>query len=230
MNFQVLYPGAFASLEVTLGNGESIKAESGAMVTMSETIDVDSKMEGGLFGGLKRKFLTGESLFLQTLKAERGDGKVLLAPSFPGDLTVLELDGSKEYIIQKSGFLAAEDSVDVDTKMQNIAKGFLSGEGFFIMKASGTGKVAVSCYGAVHKEVLSAGQTLVVDNGHLVAWDGGMNYAIEKASKGLVSSFTSGEGVVCRFTGPGEIYIQTRNPGAFGSWVYGLIPHPSGGD
>lgn len=224
MNFELLYPGAFAALEVTLENGESVKAESGAMVSMSETIDVDSKMEGGLFGGLARKFLTGESLFLQTLKAERGNGKVVLAPAFPGDLSVLELDGQNEYIIQKSGFLAAEESVNIDTKMQNIAKGFFSGEGFFIMKATGEGKIAICCYGAIHKEVLTAGQTLIVDNGHLVAWSAETEYSIEKASKGIISSVTSGEGLVCRFSGPGEIYIQTRNPGAFGSWIHGLMP------
>jgi len=230
MDFQILQPGAFASLEVKLANGESVKAESGSMVTMTESVDVDSKIEGGLFGGLKRKLLTGESLFFQTLVATRGDGKVLLAPSFPGDLAVLELDGNKEYILQKNGFLAAEDSVVIDTKMQNLAKGIFSGEGFFIMKVSGKGKIAINAYGSIHKEVLSAGETLVVDNGHLVAWSAEMNFKIEKAAKGIISSITSGEGLVCRFTGAGEIYIQSRNPSAFGGWVYGLIPHSASSD
>jgi uncharacterized protein (TIGR00266 family) len=224
MTFEVVYPGAFATLQAYLQNGESMKAESGAMISMSENIDVDSKMEGGLMGGLARKFLTGESLFLQTLTASRGAGDVLLASAYPGEVKLLELNGSKEFIVQKDGFLAAEQSIQMATKAQNLAKGLFSGEGFFVMRLSGTGKVAVSSYGAIHRYSLKPGETRIIDNAHLVAWDGAMNYKIEKASKGWISSFTSGEGLVCRFQGPGDVYVQTRNPGAFGHWMRGLIP------
>ncbi|MCK5829591.1 MAG: TIGR00266 family protein [Methylococcales bacterium] len=224
MNFNIIYPGAFSTLEVTLDEGESIKAESGAMITMSDTVDVDSKMEKGLLGGLTRKFLTGETLFFQSLKAARGAGNVLMASAYPGEIKILDLDGSEEYMLQKDGFLAAEESIDIATKAQNLTKGLFSGEGFFVMRVSGEGKIAISTYGGIHKISLAPGETRIIDNSHMVAWSANANYKIEKASKGWVSSFTSGEGLVCRFQGPGDVYIQTRNSPGFGSWVRQFIP------
>jgi len=224
MKFNIIYPGAFSTLEVSLDEGEAIKAESGAMITMSETVDVDSKMERGLLGGLTRKLLTGETLFFQTLTASRGKGDVLMASAYPGEIAILELDGSEEYILQKDGFLAAEESIEISTKAQNLTKGLFSGEGFFVMRISGKGKIAISTYGGIHKISLAPGETKIIDNSHMVAWSANSNYNIEKASKGWVSSFTSGEGLVCRFQGPGEVYIQTRNSPGFGSWVRQFIP------
>ncbi len=224
MNFNIMYPGAFSTLQVTLEEGEGIKAESGAMITMSETMDVDSKMERGLLGGLTRKFLTGETLFFQTLKASRGAGEVLLASAYPGEIEILELDGSEEYLLQKDGFLAAEETIEIATKAQNLTKGLFSGEGFFVMRISGKGKIAISTYGGIHKISIAPGETKIIDNSHMVAWSANANYKIEKASKGWISSFTSGEGLVCRFQGPGDVYIQTRNSPGFGSWLRQFIP------
>lgn len=95
--YEILYPGSYAMAKISMKQGQSIKAESGAMVAMSPTIEVEGKMEGGVLGTLGRKFLTGESLFLQTLKAVRGDGEVLLAPASPGDLRVLDLNGANHF-------------------------------------------------------------------------------------------------------------------------------------
>ncbi len=224
MNFKIIYPGAFSTLQVNLVEGEGIKAESGAMITMTDTMDVDSKMERGLLGGITRKLLTGETLFFQSLKASRGAGEVLLASAYPGEIEILELDGSEEYLLQKDGFLAAEEGIEISTKAQNLTKGLFSGEGFFVMRVSGKGKIAISTYGGLHKITLAPGETRVIDNSHMVCWSANANYKIEKASKGWVSSFTSGEGLVCRFQGPGEVYIQTRNSPGFGSWIRQFMP------
>jgi len=224
MNFKIIYPGAFSTLQVNLVEGEGIKAESGAMITMTDTMDVDSKMERGLLGGITRKLLTGETLFFQSLKASRGAGEVLLASAYPGEIEILELDGSEEYLLQKDGFLAAEEGIEISTKAQNLTKGLFSGEGFFVMRVSGKGKIAISTYGGIHKITLAPGETRIIDNSHMVCWSANANYKIEKASKGWVSSFTSVEGLVCRFQGPGEVYIQTRNSPGFGSWIRQFMP------
>ncbi len=223
MKAKVLYPGTNSMIEVHLEKGEQVKAESGAMVAMSTTIDVDGKMEGGILGGLGR-MMAGEKFFFQTLTANRGPGHVLLAPTTPGDAFLLELDGSVEYNVQKDGFLAGSNTIEVNAKMQNLAQGFFSGEGFFILKVKGTGTLALSSFGAIHEINLAPGEEYTIDNSHLVAWPSTTSYRIDKASKGWVSSFTSGEGLVCRFTGPGKVYIQTRNSKAFGSWIQQFIP------
>ena len=223
MKHQILYPGAFPLVQINLERGETIKAESDAMVAMSDTVDVEGKMDGGLLGGLAR-MVAGESFFFQTLTARRGPGEVLLAPAIPGDVIDVELDGSYSLVVQKDGFLAGSADLQVSTKMQNLAQGIFSGEGFFVVKVSGKGLVFLNTYGGIHIINLEPGQEYIVDNSHLVAWPEYMNYTIEKASSGWISTFTSGEVAVCRFRGPGPVIIQTRNPGGFGNWLRQFIP------
>lgn len=223
MKYEILYRGSFAMIRAYLEAGEAMKAEAGAMVAMDPNIDVEGKAEGGIMKGLKR-MVAGESFFFQTLHAVRGPGEVLLSPSTLGDVVAFDLDGSHALKVQKDGFLAGTVGIDVDSTMQNLSKGLFSGEGFFVLKISGKGTVFLSALGAVHTIDLAPGQQMIVDNQHLVAWPDTMNYTIEKASKGWISSFTSGEGLVCRFTGPGRVLIQNRNPGAFGSWIRGFMP------
>ncbi len=224
MKSEILYPGAFPMVRIDLASGESIKAESGAMVACSPTVDVESKMEGGFLGALSRKMLSGEKFFFQTLRASRGPGEVLLAPTVPGDIIVLEMDGVNEYLVQKDGFLAGAESVAIESRMQSLSRGLLGGEGFFILRMSGKGQLILNSFGAIHKVELKPDQEYIVDNSHLVAWTATTSYNIEKASAGWIASFTSGEGFVCRFRGPGVVYIQSRNPGGFGNWIRQFIP------
>ncbi len=224
MKCEVLYPGAFPMVGVELERGESIKAESGAMVAASPTVDVESKLEGGFLGALSRKLLTGEKFFFQTLRASRGAGEVLLAPTVPGELVVMELDGVNEYMVQKDGFLAGADTVTIESRMQSLTRGLMGGEGFFILKIGGEGTLILNSFGAIHKIELKPNQEYIVDNSHLVAWSATTSYNIEKAATGWVASFTSGEGFVCRFRGPGVVYIQSRNPRSFGAWIRQFMP------
>lgn len=223
MRHEILYPGAFATLKVHLKEGEVIKAESGAMVAMSDTLDVEGKLEGGLLKGLGR-MLAGESFFFQTIAARRGPGEALLSPGMLGEISTLKLDGETEYLLQKDGFFAGTEDLEVSTKMQNLAKGLFSGEGFFVVRVSGEGTLFVSSYGAIHPIDLEEDEEIIIDNSHLVAWPEDMEYTIKKASSGWISSFTSGEGLVCRFRGPGRVLIQTRNPGAFANWLRKFLP------
>ena len=215
LKYEILYPEAFPIVECHLERGETIKAESDAMIAMSPTIDVEGKMDGGLLRGLARKFLSGESLFFQELVARRGAGKVLFGHSQIGGILDVELDGSYGLMIQKDGFLASTQGIQIDTEMQNLSRGLLSGEGFFILNARGRGTLFVASYGVIHPINLDEGEEVIIDNGHLVAWPDYMNYKIERASNGWISSLTSGEGLVCRFRGPGIVLIQTRNPNNF---------------
>ena len=206
-------------VQVNLRQGETVKAESDAMVAMSATLDVNGSMERGLLGGLARRMFTGESFFFQRLTASRGPGYALLGHPIPGGIIDVNLDGSYGMMVQKGGFLAAEESVEIDTAVQNLAQGFFSKEGFFVLNVHGRGTVFLSSYGAIHAINLGANEEVVVDNGHLVAWPDYMNYKIEKASNGWISSWMSGECLVCRFRGPGVVLIQTRNPSSFRQWL-----------
>lgn len=219
MNYQILYQDAFPVVKCDLAQGESIKAESDAMVAMSGTLDVNGSMGGNLLSGIARRVLAGESFFFQNIVASRGPGYVLLGHPIPGGIIDVDLDGSYNLRVQKDGFLAATEGILVDTAIQNLAQGIFSREGFFVVNVRGRGTVFLSSYGAIHAINLDPGEEAIVDNGHLVAWPDYMNYRIEKASNGWVSSIMSGECLVCRFRGPGTVLIQTRNPDSFTQWI-----------
>lgn len=226
MDYQILYQDSFPAVQAQLAQGEVLKAEFDAMISMSTTVDVEGKLEGGLLGGIGR-MIAGEKFFFQTLTARRGPGEVLLAPSTPGSIVDIELDGSYGLFVQKDGFLAGSQRIEISTKMQNLMQGAFSGEGFFILKVSGKGTVFLNSYGAIHALNLKDNEEVIIDNNHLVAWPDYMRYSIEKASKGWISSFTSGEALVCHFHGPGIVLIQTRNPKGFGHWLRQFLPQKS---
>lgn len=221
MKYEILYQQAFPMVRHELEKGERIKAESDAMIAMSSTIDVTGGVEGGIMKGLTR-MLSGEKFFFQYLTATRGSGEVLFGHAVPGGIIDVELDGTYGMIIQKNGFLASTEGIEIDTKVQNLVQGIFSKEGFFILKARGKGILFLSSYGAIHPITLEVGEEIIIDNGHLVAWTEDMYYNIEKASNGWVNSIMSGECLVCRFKGPGTILIQTRNPNSFSGWISSL--------
>ncbi|GHV27660.1 TIGR00266 family protein [Synergistales bacterium] len=210
-NYEILYQGAFPIIKYRLRQGEKLKAEADAMIAMSANVEVTGGVEGGFLRGLTR-MLSGEKFFFQYLSSQRGEGEVLLGHALPGGIVDVELDGSYGLRVQKDGFLAATEGVEVNTQMQNLMQGMFGGEGFFILNVSGKGTVFLSSYGAIHAINLGQGEEVIVDNGHLVAWADYMQYQIVKASNGWINSFMSGECLVCRFKGPGIILIQTRKP------------------
>jgi uncharacterized protein (TIGR00266 family) len=216
--YEILYQDAFPIIKYRLRSGERIKAESDAMIAMSSTVDVTGGVEGGIFRGLTR-MLAGEKFFFQYLHAARGDGEVLLGHALPGGIIDVELDGSYGLRVQKDGFLAATEGVEVNTQMQNLMQGIFSGEGFFVLNVSGRGVVFLSSYGAIHPINLADGEEIIIDNGHLVAWADYMYYQITRASNGWINSFMSGECLVCRFKGPGIVLIQTRNPNGLKGYI-----------
>lgn len=227
MKYEILYPGSNAVVVAHLEPYEHIQAESGAMVSRSETIKVEGSFHGGLGKSLKRSVLGGETFFFQKLSAEGGNGHVVVAPAVPGDVKVLPLEGGQDYFVKNGSLLATMEDVVLDTKMQRISRGLFSGAGLFILHAHGQGHIAISAFGAVMEMALKPGEQYVVDTGHLVCWSGDMEYRIVKGGKGWISSFTSGEGLACEFTGPGKVWIQSRNPEAFGQWIRHFVP--SGG-
>lgn len=224
--WEILHQGAFALAVVNLQSEQTISAEAGAMVSMSANVELHSEMKGGVFGALKRA-VGGESAFVSTFTARGGAGEVTLAPGAPGDVVGIEMS-NQVFKVQSSSYLAGDSSLQVDTKWGG-AKSFFGGEGLFVLQVSGTGLLLVSSFGAIHRKTLRPGERYVVDSGHLVAWEGSMQYQLRKAAKSFFRSFLSGEGVVAEFIGPGEILIQTRNLAAFAGLLKPFFPGQSGG-
>lgn len=204
---ELLFAEANRTLKLICEEGDVVNVEAGAMVSMSNCFELKTKAGG--IGKVFGRMLTGESAFIQKFTS-KGNGELLLAPSYMGDIKHISLDGSKSYRLGKGAFLASSDGIEILTKGAG-AKGFLSGEGLFQMQASGQGELFLSAYGSIYEKHLEVGESYIVDSEHLVLWDSNLKYSVELAS-GFISSITGGEGLVCQFTGPGLVWIQTRNP------------------
>jgi uncharacterized protein (TIGR00266 family) len=225
-NYEILHQPAFSLAVIQLQPEQSILAEAGAMVSMSANVELQSQMKGGLMGALKRA-VGGESAFVSTFTSRGGPGEVTFAPGMPGDIAALELN-SQMFFVQSSSYMAGDVSLTVDTKWGG-AKTFFSGEGLFVLQVHGTGLLLVSSFGAIHRKRLAPGERYVIDTGHLVAWEGNMQYQLRKAAAGFFRSMVSGEGIVAEFMGPGEILIQTRNLAAFAGVLKPFFPTQGGG-
>lgn len=227
MKYSISHAPSYTVAEVSLAQGESIRAEADAMVAMSPTIEIDSQMSGGgFFKALKTSVLGGESFFQAIFTATGGSGTLLLAPSTTGDIIGLELHG-EPLLIQSGSYLACDRTIELDTNFAG-GRGFFSGEGLFLLKATGNGTLLLSSFGAILKKTLASNEQFIVDTGHIVAFDASVRYTVRKAAKKLLTSITSGEGLVCEYTGPGNIYMQTRNPRGYVSWLLPMLPKTSG--
>lgn len=225
-SYEILHQPAFSLAVIQLQPEQSILAEAGAMVSMSANVELQSQMKGGLMGALKRA-VGGESAFVSTFTSRGGPGEVSFAPGMPGDIAALELN-NQMFFVQSSSYMAGDVSLTVDTKWGG-AKTFFSGEGLFVLQVHGTGLLLVSSFGAIHRKRLAPGERYVIDTGHLVAWEGNMQYQLRKAAAGFFRSMVSGEGIVAEFMGPGEILIQTRNLAAFAGVLKPFFPTQGGG-
>ncbi len=220
MQYRILYQPSYSLLELHLDPGEGILAESDAMVSMAPNIRMDTGARGGLFGALKRT-VGGESFFQNTFTAQDSSGTITLAPSLVGDICARELRGESLFV-QSGSFLASSPSIILDTTWGG-ARTFFSREGLFVLKATGMGTLFMSSYGAIHAVTLAAGEKLIMDTGHMVAFDATMGYVVRPIG-GLKQTLFSGEGLVVELTGPGTIYMQTRNFGAFVNYIVPKLP------
>ncbi len=225
MEYTIEHGPSYALGVIQLHAGERMQAEAGAMVSMSDTIEMKSEVRGGLMKGLKRSVLGGESFFINKFEASGPGGEVTVAPALPGDIVALEV-GGPPLLIQSGSFLAAGDGVEIDTKWGG-GKTFFSGEGLFLLKATGAGTIFLSSYGAIRMIELGAGQRYTVDTGHMVAFDESVRYSVGK-SGGWRTTLTSGEGLVAKLEGPGRFYMQTRSADAFVDWLAPKLPSKSG--
>ncbi|MBN2387073.1 MAG: TIGR00266 family protein [Anaerolineales bacterium] len=220
MDIEILHRPSYSLAVARLAPNERVRAEAGAMVSYSAGIEIETKMEGGLFKSLGRAVLGGESLFQNFWKAGPQGGEVTLAPELPGDITLLELAGNT-VMVQIGSFMAAEIGVEVDAKLSG--KAFMAGEGLSILEARGAGKLLVSSYGAIYEKTLASGEEYIVDSSHLVAFDGTVKVQ-PRTVGGLKSTLLSGEGLVIQLTGPGRLFIQTRSPQALINWIIPQMP------
>lgn len=216
MNIEINGAPAFGFLHVDLEPGEKLMAESDAMASMNAELDMKAKLNGGLFKGLLKKFLGGESLFINEFANNTQSRlRVTITQPFPGDIRLIELKNGDKLYLQPGAYICSEPGVQLGLKWAGIHS-WLGGEGLFRLEISGSGKIAIGAYGGlIDKEVDGE---LIVDTDHLVAYPPGFSIKTQ-LSGNLISSFTSSEGIVMRLKGKGKIIIQTRSIGGLTKWI-----------
>src|SRR5690349_9132163 len=168
------------AIVMSLGVGDVIRAEAGTLMYMTDGVDMDAKMEGGLLGGLKRKLLAGESLFITYFRSAAAGAKVAFAGPYPGKIIHMHLAG-QTMLCQRDAFLCAIGEIDLSIAFtKRLGAGFFGGEGFILQKMTGTGDLFIHSGGTIVPFELKAGERLRVDTGCLVALDESVDYDITR--------------------------------------------------
>ncbi len=216
MEYKVICKPSYSLLELKLKDGEEVLAEAGAMVYM-KNVELKTEVKGGIFGGLKRALLGGETFFINRFVA-RGEGLLGLAPRYNGDIIRIPING--RLFAQSGAFLASTPDIEIDTKWGGT-KTFFAGEGLFLLKLEGNGDVFLASFGGI--EELEVDGSLIVDTGHIVAFEDGLEFDVRRVG-GLKETLLSGEGLVAEFRGRGKVWIQTRSVGEYIGWISSLLP------
>lgn len=225
---------SYALAVVKLDKGEKLVVESSSMVAMSTGLEVETTFNGAQGGGLAewltaafvglvRKFVAGETMFVNEYRAKTDGQQVLVAPAMVGDIVHVTLEGGRKVVVQASAFVACTPGVKQRLIWGGLSMLF-SGEGAFFLECSGKGELLFNAYGGLEEIPLDG--PYVVDSGHVAAWEGDLTYTLKKAG-GWGTSIVSGEGFVLEFKPkatvdperPPKVWLQTRNLQSLVGWI-----------
>ena len=209
--FQFLSKPDYAFLFVQVPAEKTIIVEASAMATMSPNMTMKTRMKGGL-----GRLLTKESVFVNEFTSQGGPGEIGIAPGAPGDMEHVRLKNETIYL-QGSAFVASTPGIKTESKWQGLVKGFFSGESMFLIRCSGDGDLWFNTYGAIIP--IDVNGDYLVDTSYVVAFTEGLQYQVQSVG-GMKSFLFSGEGLVCRFSGQGRLWVQTRQCPQFAWWAH----------
>ena len=209
---------------IDLEKGEKVYAEAGSMVYMSPNMKMEAKAKGGILKSIGRTF-GGETFFLTEFTPSEGNGCVAFGGNAPGTILPLEIGTGKEFIVQKDAFLCAEDGVELSVTFQKrLGSIFFGGEGFILERLSGKGKAFIHACGDFIEINLGEGESVRVDTGSVVGWEGSVDYDIQRV-KGIKTIFFGGEGLfLTTLRGPGKVIIQSMTLHNLAMALYPFMP------
>ena len=252
MHWDIKHGPTFAVVQLTLNQGERVRAQPNAMLSMSTGVEISIEAGGlsgkrGFFAGFK-SMLSGEKFFTNVYTSSRDDQTLILAPPDLGDVMQLTLNtepaedpatsdpnpqsaetpvapatkGGPGYYLTRGAYLASTEGAKVQVSYGGL-KGVMAQKGLFLMHATGQGTVFCATRGALVKQTLEEGERVVVDNRYVVAFEDSIGFELVKATKKLKDAYFSGEGLVNRYTGPGTLYYQTRGKTDAGGFLSRIV-------
>ncbi len=233
-----IYGEELQFVEVELDPGESAVAEAGAMMYMTQGIEMQTVFGDGSAGSLSKgimdrllgagkRLLTGESLFMTVFtNAGKGKQRVAFAAPFAGRIVPMDLSTlGGQLICQKDSFLCAARGVSIGIAFQRkIGVGLFGGEGFIMQRLEGDGLCFVHAGGTIQVVDLGPGDNIRVDTGCLVALQSSVSYDIQFVGKVKTALF-GGEGIFfASLTGPGKVWLQSLPLSRLADRIYKAIP------
>ena len=199
--------GSFPIVICQLANGEQMITEKGSMIWMTPNMTMETV--GGGLGKMFSKAFSGESMF-QNVYTAQGPGMITFGSSFPGKIVPVQLAPGRDFIVQKSAFLASEAGVQLSIHFsRKFGAGLFGGEGFIMQRLTGSGTAFVEIDGDLVQYDLAPGQQMVVDTGNVAGFDASVQMDIVKVP-GVKNALFGGEGLFNTvLTGPGRIWLQT---------------------
>ena len=218
--------GVFPVVVCQLADGEKMITEKGSMVWMSPNMAMETT--GGGLGKMFSKAFSGESMF-QNIYTARGAGMIAFGSSFPGRILTLDVAPGREFILQKTAFLASEEGVQLSVHFnKKFGSGLFGGEGFIMQRLSGNGTAFVEVDGELVEYTLASGQQMIVDTGNVLGSESTVAIDIQQV-KGIKNKLLGGEGFFNTvLTGPGKIWLQTMPIAGVASAIQPYIPTGNG--
>jgi uncharacterized protein (TIGR00266 family) len=213
-------------LEVTLSQGEAVRAVSGELSWMNDAITMETSAGGGGFGALLGRAASGASIFLTTYTAQRGVGKVAFAAKLPGQILHVPLHAGQSCTVHRHGFLCGTPGIDVAIAFQQgLGAGIFGGNGFILQRISGQGEAFIELSGEVVTYELAAGESINVHPGHVGMLGANVSFEITRI-KGIRNMLFGGDGIfLARLTGPGRVWLQSMT---MANLAHALIPYLPG--
>jgi uncharacterized protein (AIM24 family) len=209
----------FGVARLLLAPGESVQTSAGAFVASSYGIGVDAAKDT-VFRSMARSWRDAE-----VCSAPAEGGWVDVAPGLPGDLHIVELDGTVDWCVSRDAWLAAASTVRLDGKWSGF-QAIFGGDVGFLAHAEGIGSLVLSCTGALDLVSLAPGELVTVDPGHVVAYPATATTRLRAVNPSAAQSVRTGAGLVLDFAGPTTVVTQTRGARAMAAW---LADHPPDG-
>ncbi len=218
MKYEII-GGAFPVVECHLDANEAMITESGAMVWMSENMDMQTSGSGGL-----GRLFSGEHIFQNIYTAKGGEGLIAFGSSFPGAIKVIDVS-QEDWIIQKTAFLASQQGVNLNVEFKKkLGAGLFGGEGFIMQRLSGHGLAFVEIDGDLKEIELAPGEKIVVQTGNVAGYEAKVSMDIQSI-KGVKNVLFGGEGMFNTvLTGPGKVWLQTMPISSVASAIIPYIP------
>ncbi|MFC6091885.1 AIM24 family protein [Saccharothrix sp. BKS2] len=205
MQVRTRHTPAAGVARLVLAPGEPVLVERSSVLATSYGTAVDVRAKA-----------PGVTAALCTAGAE--GGWVDVAPPLPGDLHVLELEGTSGWCVSRTAWLASAATARLDPAAPPV-RALHGGDHGVFTYAYGSGPVVLSCYGALDVVTLEAGELVTVDAGHVVAFAGTLQCRLRAVSPDAPQSVRNGEGLVLDFAGPGLVLTRTHSPRSLATWL-----------